>query len=122
MLKIAAVYSLSLSLLLLAPAGAPTGCPSARRSCAMGQVARESAMAPHVAAQNCCRVLPAPNQNRPLQTESLQASELVGAGVPPIAAWSLALKPAIGRTPILPLNEWWTPPLSPLAQTSLLRL
>ena len=110
-------------LLFAAPAGAAAGCPRAQCPCAMGQMARECAMPARAAtAQNCCRVMPAPDQGRPSQAESLQAPELVVAGVVPTAGWSLVAKPAAGRAAILPLSERWTPPLSPLAQTSLLRV
>ncbi len=120
MLRGTVAYSLSLALALLVPAGANAGWQCAMGSHCMCHVGWDcTAVIPTVAAPDCSHVMPAPDQNWLAQTESVQAPEYASAAALPAAFWEPPHESKSGHTPILPLNERWAPPLSPLAQTSL---
>lgn len=66
--------------------------------------------------------MPSPDQNWLAQKDPAQAPEFTVRDVLPIATWKHGLKFKSLYMPIPPLNELWTPPLRPLAQTSLWRI
>lgn len=117
------VYSLSLALFLLLPigAGAEWQCPMGPH-CPCHTGWHYTAVNEMACGGDCCRVQPSPDLNWLAQMEPAQGREYVAASALPIVAWDPPLESQSGHSPIQPLNELWTPPLNPLAQTSILRV